>query len=250
VKSARSWARSTSRLDCPDLWRASSDERDQPRSSDNEDFGYRRDHRRAPAPPQLPGLTAERIERLEAETAFANLGKSKKKGDAAKLEIAEGRLLQESVRGVLAGLVAAGGKAGTKPVHDGKAFAKTLSAAFKKAGVSVPVGVMKAVMAALSERDESAPAVLDAKGKPEPDADLRDTESVPLTERIEDYFEREVKPHVPDAWIDESKTKVGYEIPFTRHFYKYQPLRPLSVIEAEIRALEAEIQGMLGEVIG
>jgi hypothetical protein len=125
-------------------------------------------------------VTAERIERLEAETAFANLGKSKKKGDAAKLEIAEGRLLQESVRGVLVGMVAAGGKAGPKPVHDGKAFAKTLSAAFKKASVSVPVGVMKAVMAALSERDESAPAVLDAKGKPEPDADLRDTESVPL----------------------------------------------------------------------
>lgn len=73
---------------------------------------------------------------------------------------------------------------------------------------------------------------------------------MPLRERIEDYVAREVLPHVPDAWVDESKTKVGYEIPFTRHFYKYEPLRPLSVIEAEIRALEAEIQGMLGEVLG
>ena len=58
-----------------------------------------------------------------------------------------------------------------------------------------------------------------------------------------------MKPHVPDAWIDEGKTKVGYEIPFTRHFYKYQPLRPLEEIEADIRKLEEEIQSMLGEVL-
>ena len=68
-------------------------------------------------------------------------------------------------------------------------------------------------------------------------------------EDIEDYFKREVLPHVPDAWVDESKTKIGYEIPFTRHFYKYTPLRPLSVIEAEIRGLEEEIRGMLEEVL-
>ena len=72
---------------------------------------------------------------------------------------------------------------------------------------------------------------------------------MPLKEDIHAYFEREVKPHVPDAWIDETKTKVGYEIPFTRHFYKYQPLRPLAEIEADIRRLEGEIQGMLGEVL-
>jgi type I restriction enzyme M protein len=63
------------------------------------------------------------------------------------------------------------------------------------------------------------------QGNPEPDSDLRDTENVPLKEDTHEYFEREVKPHVPDAWIDESKTKIGYEIPFTRHFYKYQPLQ-------------------------
>ena len=65
---------------------------------------------------------------------------------------------------------------------------------------------------------------------------------MPLKEDIEVYFDREVKPHVPDAWIDESKTKVGYEIPFTRHFYRYKALRPLMEIDGEIRNLEAEIR--------
>ena len=128
-------------------------------------------------------------------------------------------------------------------------FEEALDAAMKKAGLKLPAPVRKAILSALSERDESAEIVLDADGHPEPDADLRDYENVPLKEDIHAYFEREVKPHVPDAWIDESKTKVGYEIPFTRHFYKYQPLRPLAEIEAEIRKLEQEIQGMLGEVL-
>jgi type I restriction enzyme M protein len=72
---------------------------------------------------------------------------------------------------------------------------------------------------------------------------------VPRKEAIQTYFDREVTPHVPDARVDESKTKDGYEIPFTRHFYKYTPLRPLADIENDIRRLEAEIQGMLGEVL-
>ena len=113
--------------------------------------------------------------------------------------------------------------------------------------VSAPV--MKAILNALGERDERAEVCTDKDGNPEPDAELRDTENVPLTEKIADYIAREVLPHVPDAWVDESKTKVGYEIPFTRHFYEYKPLRPLPEIEAEIRALESEIQGMLGEVL-
>ncbi len=90
-------------------------------------------------------------------------------------------------------------------------------------------------MSALSERDEEADVCVDAKGKPEPDAELRDNENVPLKEDINAYFEREVRPHVADAWIDDTKTKVGYEIPFTRHFYKYTPLRALEEIEGEIR---------------
>lgn len=71
---------------------------------------------------------------------------------------------------------------------------------------------------ALSERDETADVCTDAKGNPEPDPELRDYENVPLKDDIRAYFEREVLPHVPDAWIDESKTKKGYEIPFTRHW--------------------------------
>jgi len=87
----------------------------------------------------------------------------------------------------------------------------------------------------------------DKDGNPEPDPELRDTENVPLKEDIHEYFAREVLPHVPDAWIDEGKTKVGYEIPFNRHFYTYAP-RPLAEIEADIKAIEQEILAMLREV--
>ena len=83
---------------------------------------------------------------------------------------------------------------------------------------------------------------------PEPDPELRDNENVLLDEDIHDYFHREVLPHVPDAWIDETKTKIGYEIPFTRHFYVYQPPRPLADIDAELKTLESEIQALLREV--
>jgi len=86
------------------------------------------------------------------------------------------------------------------------------------------------------------------KGKPQPDSSLRDTENVPLKEDIQAYFEREVLPHVPDAWVDHEKTKVGYEIPFNRHFYNYVPPRPLEVIDAELKALSAEIMTILTEV--
>lgn len=86
------------------------------------------------------------------------------------------------------------------------------------------------------------------KGKPQPDSSLRDTENVPLKEDIQTYFEREVLPHVPDAWIDHDKTKVGYEIPFNRHFYKYVPPRPLEEIDADLKAVSAEIMTMLQEI--
>src|SRR5699024_6989758 len=77
---------------------------------------------------------------------------------------------------------------------------------------------------------------------------LRDHENVPLDEDIDAYMAREVHPHVPDAWADHSKTKIGYEIPFTRHFYVYQPPRPLAEIDAELKELEGQIQQLLGEV--
>ncbi len=100
------------------------------------------------------------------------------------------------------------------------------------------------------ERDAKGKIVKDKKGNPKPSADLRDTENVPLTEDIQAYFEREVLPHAPDAWIDEKKSKVGYEIPFTRHFYEYQPPRPLEAIDADLKACVARIQGLLAEVVG
>ena len=101
---------------------------------------------------------------------------------------------------------------------------------------------------AFSERDETAEICTDLRGKAEPDPELRDTENVSLTQKIEDYFKREVLPHVPDAWIDESKTKIGYEIPLNRHFYRYEPPRPLDKIESDIKTLETEILGLLKEV--
>lgn len=85
-------------------------------------------------------------------------------------------------------------------------------------------------------------------GKKQPDTSLRDTENVPLTENIQDYFKREVLPFAPDAWIDEKKSKVGYEIPFTRYFYKYEAPQPSAEIMAEILELEKELEGSLQEV--
>jgi len=108
----------------------------------------------------------------------------------------------------------------------------------------------KAILKALSEHDETADIIYDKKGNPEPNPDLRDYENVPLKEDIHEYFEREVKSHVPDAWIDEKKTKVGYEISFTKYFYKYKPLRPLEEITKDILTLEDETKNLMAEILG
>jgi type I restriction enzyme M protein len=97
--------------------------------------------------------------------------------------------------------------------------------------------------------DEKGKPVLDKKGNPKPNAELRDSENIPLKDNIQEYFEREVLPHVPDAWIDETKTKIGYEINFTKYFYKYHPLRSLEEIRSDILALEEETEGMLKGVL-
>jgi type I restriction enzyme M protein len=209
---------------------------------DNEDFGFRRITVERPLRLNFQA-SPERIERLQEESGFAGLAKSKKKGAPGEREVEEGRELQEQILARLRTLNA------TQVIKNRDAFEKTLRSAFQKAKLDVPTPVFKSVMSALSERDESADVCTDSKGRPEPDADLRDNENVPLKEDILTYFKRQVLPHVPDAWIDETKTKVGYEIPFTRHFYKYKALRALAEIEEEIRALEDEVQGMLGEVL-
>jgi type I restriction enzyme M protein len=110
--------------------------------------------------------------------------------------------------------------------------------------------------------DEDGKPATDRKGTPKPDAKRRDTENVPFTyggnpegdagraATIKAYFETEVRPHVPDAWIDTKKTKVGYEIPFTRQFYKYFPPRPLAEIDADLEKQVAKIMDLLREVEG
>ena len=191
----------------------------------------------------------ERIARLEAERGFQSLAKSKKRGYAGSREEAQGLKLQKALRKLLNDLPEAN-------VPDRKAFEGALDAALKKAELKLPATGRRAVINALSERDETAAVCRDRNGEPEPDPDLRDTERVPLTESVDDFFEREVLPHVPDAWIDESKRDpkdrqvgvVGYEINFNRHFYRYTPPRPLEDIESDIRAIEGDIVRMLGEI--
>jgi type I restriction enzyme M protein len=207
----------------------------------NEDFGYWRITVERPL--RLNFCASEdRIERVKAATPFTNLAKSKKKGKEGLREIEEGQQLQEAIITALAGL-------GTVIEKKREPFVAKLKAAFKAKDIKVPAALLANIVACLGERDETADICRDSDGNPEPDADLRDYENVPLTDDIDDYFKREVLPHVPDAWIDRDKTKKGYEIPFTRHFYEFTPLRPLDVIEKEIADLEAEIQASLGGVV-
>lgn len=194
----------------------------------------------------------ERIARLEDERAFANLATSKKrKGPAKEKEEAEGRAQQEAIRALL----------GTLPGRlftDRATFEKALDEAARAADVKLSAPAKKAILSALSERNEQAEICRDKDGNAEPDPELRDTESVPLAEPIEVFFEREVRPHVPDAWIDTARRDpkdgevglVGYEINFNRYFYEYRPPRPLEKIEADIQAIEKDIVAMLREVAG
>lgn len=206
---------------------------------DNQDFGYWRITVERPLRLNFQA-SAERLARLETESAFVNLAVSKQRGGAAQEEIEAGKRLQESIKAALSSF-------GEKVYRDREKFDKVLTKALKQ--VKIAATVRKAILNALAERDETAEICLDRDGNPEPDADLRDYENVPLKEDIEEYMEREVLPHVPDAWVDESKTRIGYEIPFTRHFYEYVPPRPLAEIEREIKDLEDEIRGMLEEVL-
>lgn len=208
---------------------------------DNKDFGYWRITVERPLRLNFQ-VSEERLLKLENETAFVNLAVSKKRGGAALEEIEEGKALQESIKAALQTL-------GDNLYKNRDTFEADVTTALKKAEVRVSAQVKKAILSAFSERDETADICTDKDGNPEPDADLRDYENVPLKDDIDEYMKREVLPHVPDAWIDESKTKVGYEIPFTRHFYEYVPPRDLEEIEREIKELEEEIRGMLEEVL-
>ncbi len=205
----------------------------------------------------------ERIIRLEDEKAFQKLGQSKKQGSAGAKEQEEGRKQMEAIRKLLRNLP-------DTLFLDRDGFEKALDAAIKRASLKIASPVVKAIFSALSERDETAAICRDADGNPEPDPDLRDTESVPLPvgddpsdsagipASVRVFFDREVKPHVKDAWIDRAKRDakdgrvglIGYEINFNRYFYRYAPPRPLEKIEADIRAIEGDIVRMLAEVTG
>lgn len=212
---------------------------------DNGDFGFHKITVERPLRLNFQA-TAERIAKLETERGFVNLATSKKKNEKARLEeIEAGRQRQEEIRELLGRFAEVHGDVLYK---DRKKFLTDLREIDREMGVRLTAPELKAVLGALGERDEDAEICRDRHGNPEPDPELRDTESVPLKEGIGQYFEREVLPHVPDAWVDESKTKVGYEIPLNRHFYVYEPPRPLEVIEADIKALEQEIVTLLGAV--
>ncbi|PIE22903.1 MAG: restriction endonuclease subunit M [Planctomycetota bacterium] len=205
---------------------------------DTEDFGFHRITVERPLRLNFQ-VSAERMERLEQEKAWQKLVLPKKGNPNA---VCEGEELQTEILDVLQGMD------GEEIYLSKSEFEKELKAAFKEAELKLGAPLMKSILNALSERDEDAEIVI-TKGKPEPDPELRDYENVPLKEDIGEYMEREVLPHVPDAWVDESKTKLGYEIPFTRHFYTYQPPRDLQTISDEIRTLDTQIRRLLESVL-
>lgn len=197
------------------------------------DFGYR--EIRVERPLRLNFQAApERLERLKADKTFR------------KLEQDEQDALTACLTGCLPDQL----------FTNRGAFDKALTKALKGAGLSVSAAVRKAVLAALSERDENADICTGKDGHPEPDPDLRDHELVPLKEDWKSFVAREVTPFVPDAWVDQDHRdardgeagRVGYEINFNRYFYKHVPPRPLAVINAELTRLESEIAGLLKEV--
>lgn len=210
---------------------------------DNEDFGYRKITIERPLRLNFK-IDEERIKELYNQTAFKNLATSKKRGEAGLKEIEEGKRLQEQIIEALLSI-----KDGVV-YKNREEFTKKIKNLFKEKDIKVNATLLKAILSALSEKDETADICRDNKGNPEPDPDLRDTENVPLKEDIYEYFEREVKPYVPDAWIDETRTKIGYEIPFTRYFYQYTPLRSSEEIIKEIKELEGSILEKLKKVLG
>lgn len=218
---------------------------------DTTDFGYRKITVERPLRLNFQASN-DRIEGLKLNKTFMNLAVSKKKDRKKKAaEEAEGGKEQEAILAMLSTLP-------KRLFKDRPSFEKALNQVINAEGIKLATPVKKAILAALSERDETAAICLDKDGNPEPDPELRDTENVTLSESIETFFDREVKPHVPDAWIntaicdhkDGEVGKVGYEINFNRYFYKYVPPRPLEEIEADISGLEKDIMEMLREVMG
>jgi type I restriction enzyme M protein len=246
---------------------------------DNQDFGYLKIIVERPLRLNF-AVTDERIERFKKTTAFAELAVSQKRKDKKKIveEELKGAEAQAAILDVLGGMK--GAFAVGQLVKDRAVFEEQLAAAFAEADITLDTKLKAALLApgSLGERDPSAEICRDKKGNPEPDPELRDSENVlfphgialplPLDyegkknkgkvdvellldlvrDHCEAYLAAEVLPYRPDAWIDHSKIKVGYEIPFNRHFYEYEAPRPLDQIEKDITDLEKEILAMLKDV--
>lgn len=205
---------------------------------DNEDFGYRRITVERPLKLKIT-VTKEKLAALEEESAFSNLAKSKKKGEAAKAEIEEGQHLQQQIKTLLLSFEG-------KIFMSRDTFLKQLKKAAQAQNVKLSAAIVKAIISVFGQHDDDAEPCKDSKGNLEPNPELRDYENVPLKEDVEQYFEREVKPFVPDAWIDHDKTVVGYEISFARYFYDIPNQEDIYSLRDKILSLEKEINEMMG----
>ena len=212
---------------------------------DNEDFGYRKVTIERPLKLSFK-VNEEAIENVKNTTQFINLAVSKKKDLAVKeMEEHEGRQKQEKLIKLLESFD------NTLEYMDREKFIKDLKAKSKEFDIALPAGLIKAIVNAIGVRNEDAEVCKDSKGNIESDSSLKDTESIALKEDVYEYFEKEVKPHVNDAYIDESSiNNIGYEIPFTRHFYKYEELRAFTDIMKEVESLESEIALEIRKVLG
>jgi type I restriction enzyme M protein len=259
----------------------------------NQDFGYFKITVERPLRLNF-AVNDERIENVKRSAYFKALAESNKRKnkDQIMADILAGQQAQQEILRILESMKP--DFAEGERVMDRVDFERRLEEAFKNSAVKLDANLKKALLAPgmLGEKDPTAEPCLDAKGNPEPDPDLRDTENVPfpgallangqrdlvnslidlplpldyeskktkgkvdksaLLELVQDhceaYLAAEVLPYRPDAWIDHDKIKIGYEIPFNRHFYQYEPPRELNVIEMEIKGLEVEILEMLREVV-
>ena len=180
---------------------------------DNEDFGYRKITVERPLKLSFK-VNEEAIENVKNTTQFINLAVSKKKDlEVKEIEENEGRQKQEKLIKLLESFD------NTLEYMDRDKFIKDLKAKSKEFDIALPAGLIKAIVNAIGVRNEDAEVCKDSKGNIESDSSLKDTESISLKDDVYEYFKKEVKPHVNDAYIDESSiNNIGYEIPFTRHF--------------------------------
>ena len=211
-------------------------ENDKVKIFDNEDFGYTKIT--VERPMQLNyQATPERLENLYSYAQFKKLAESKSKDLETKIaEEEEGKKQQEAIKEALLTI-------GDDLYTDWDTFEVKVKQALNQ--FDLKPAFIKNVIEKLSEHDDTAEYVTDKKGKPKADSNLRDTEKIPLTQNIDDYFDGEVLKYYSDAWYDDKNNKVGYEINFTQYFYIYKPPRPLDEIESDITKVTSEIQKLL-----